>query len=218
MIVSEKPVTSDLTDLKQNKKKLLHVGCGQSRGIPHPYFNYEEWQDIRLDINAQFSPDIVCDMTNMRGLVEDEIYDGLFSSHNIEHVFKHQVVPTLSEFRRVLRIGGVLLITLPDLQSVMEKVMSQDGDLESVLYTSPAGPITGLDILYGYTPQIAMGNHFMAHKTGFTLRSLAKSLACAGFRDISIFRDNHYNLWARAYNHGSQPDNAQVKVKVENFF
>jgi predicted SAM-dependent methyltransferase len=37
--------------------------------------------------------------------------DALYSSHNIEHVFAHEVVPTLKEFRRVLKPDGFVVIT-----------------------------------------------------------------------------------------------------------
>src|SRR5665213_540831 len=46
--------------------------------------------------------------------------------------------------------------------------ISKQGDR----YTSPAGPITPLDMLFGHSDSIASGHLYMAHKTGFTCASL----------------------------------------------
>ena len=46
---------------------------------------------------------------------------------------------------------------------------------------SPAGPITPLDILYGHGAALAAGHHYMAHKCGFTLKTLTQALHAAGF-------------------------------------
>ena len=55
-------------------------------------------------------------------------------------------------------------------------------DMEDVLYTSPAGPITVRDVLYGLGRAIQKtGVDFYAHKTGFTRRSLGDALRRAGF-------------------------------------
>ena len=53
--------------------------------------------------------------------------------------------------------------------------------LGDAAYTSPAGPITPLDILYGHGAALAAGHHYMAHKCGFTLKTLMQALHAAGF-------------------------------------
>ena len=127
--------------------------------------------------------------------VESDSMDAVFSSHNIEHVYPHEVPKALAEFRRVLKPDGFAVITCPDLQSVCALV-AEDKLLEPA-YTSPAGPIAPLDILYGHRPALARGNHFMAHKCGFTQKVLAGSLQAAGFpKTISRRRDAPYfDLW-----------------------
>jgi hypothetical protein len=95
----------------------------------------------------------------------------------------------------VLKPGGFALLTMPDLQAVAESVAK--GDLETPLYISPAGPICASDMLFGHRPPIARGNHFMAHRTGFTAGSLSEKLAAAGFRKVSVDRRD-FSLWAIA--------------------
>lgn len=177
-------------------KVVLNVGCGypSSQGL-HATFRGAEWRELRLDINPQVNPDILCSMIDMRPVASDSI-DAIWSSHNLEHLQRHEVPIALGEFLRVLRPGGQILATMPDLQRIAELVVS-DG-LEDEAYSSPAGPITPLDMIYGHTPSLARGNQHMAHKTGFTARTLRQHLVEAGFVGIALQRDA-YSLWARAY-------------------
>ena len=39
-------------------------------------------------------------------------------SHNLEHVYAHEVPTVLEEFYRVLELGGILCLQMPDLQTV----------------------------------------------------------------------------------------------------
>ncbi|MEK6595189.1 MAG: SAM-dependent methyltransferase, partial [Pseudomonadota bacterium] len=64
---------------------------------------------------------------------------------------------------------------------------------------SRAGPITPLDILYGHAEAIAAGHHYMAHKCGFTLRTLISALQLAGFETIGgKRRPAAFDLWVVA--------------------
>jgi len=51
---------------------------------------------------------------------------------------------------------------------------------EEVLYDSPAGPITGLDMFYGKKSLIEK-MPYMAHHTGFVPATLKQSILDAGF-------------------------------------
>jgi hypothetical protein len=42
-----------------------------------------------------------------------------------------------------------------------------------------------------------MGNVFMAHKTGFSAKTLANALIAAGFATVHLAQEN-YTLWAEA--------------------
>jgi len=187
-------------------KSLLHVGCGPAsiKDLPG-YFQNNDWQEIRLDIDEGASPDIVASILDM-GLIEDGSIDALFSSHNIEHVYSHEVPVVLAEFSRVLSTDGVAVIRCPDIQSVAAAVAS--GALLEPLYDSAAGPIAAIDIMYGLRSAVAAGNHFMAHKTAFTARSLASALLEAGFVTVRVARDAVYGLHALAYKF--QPSDALI--------
>lgn len=159
-------------------KTFLHVGCGHSDKSHCFGFENDDWKEIRLDIDKTVSPDIVGTLTDMSS-VETGSVDAIFSSHNIEHIFPHEIPIALKEFYRVLNDDGIVVITCPDIQSVGE-ALTQDKVMEP-LYNSPIGDVTPFDILYGHRETTADGNIFMAHKTGFTYSLLDRVFFEAGF-------------------------------------
>jgi SAM-dependent methyltransferase len=172
----------------------LHVGCGvPEEQALHERFVGPDWHELRLDIDPGVEPDIVASITDMTP-VPDASVDAVYSHHNIEHVFAHEVSLALKEFFRVLRPGGEALVVTPDLQNVARAIAS--GRLEDPLYRSPAGNITALDVVYGYRIDIATGREYMAHRTGFTRGTLARRLGAAGFVDVEVTRAVPFALWA----------------------
>lgn len=193
---------ADLSELQpalaqQPKKHFLNVGCGSAGPERLPEcFQQDGWQQIRLDINAAVKPDIIADLTDLSAVATGSV-DAVYSSHNIEHLYLHETVTALAEMQRVVRPGGFLLITLPDLQQVAQLV--SEGRLTDEIYHSPVGPITALDMLYGHQASVAQGNTYMAHKSGFDKHSLSHALLNAGFSDVRVTADPHYNLWGYAH-------------------
>jgi predicted SAM-dependent methyltransferase len=179
-------------------KTFLHVGCGPKRKDQTTRtFASEDWQEQRLDIDAQVEPDLVGTMTNLSAVANASV-DAVFSSHSIEHLYAHEVPAALAEFRRVLRTDGFVVVTCPDLQSVAALIA--EDKLTEAAYTSPAGPIAPLDILYGHRPALARGNLYMAHRCGFTQKVLSAVLQQAGFTSVAATHRGmpHFDLWAVA--------------------
>ncbi|MCK2097701.1 class I SAM-dependent methyltransferase [Thauera aromatica] len=180
-------------------RTLLHVGCGTASPKRMPAcFQGSDWQEVKLDIDPTVRPDIVASITDMAAVANASV-DAVWSSHNLEHLETHQVPTALSEIRRVLRPGGFALINLPNLERIAQLITQ--GRLEDVLYTSPAGPVTALDMLFGHSPAIQRGNHYMAHRTGFTAKRLGAQLTQAGFSEVRITPGTSYDLWAVAITH-----------------
>jgi len=179
-------------------KTFLHVGCGPKRKDQTTRaFNVPGWIEQRLDIDASVAPDIIGTITDMSA-VPEATFDAVFSSHNIEHLYPHEVPVALAEFKRVLKPDGLVVITCPDLQSVCALVA--EDKLTEPAYTSPAGPIAPLDILYGHRPPMARGNLYMSHRCGFTQKVMTATLQAAGFVTVAVMRRGHpyYDLWALA--------------------
>jgi protein O-GlcNAc transferase len=182
---------------EDGRKVVLHVGCGPlDHQSLYETFRGPEWREVRLDIDPAVKPDILGTIVNMER-VESASVDAVWSSHNIEHVFTHEVPHVFAEFLRVLRPGGQVLLTTPDLQAAAEAIVR--GRLEEPLYDSAAGRISPLDIVYGHLSYVAEGNEYMAHRTGFTASALARKLREAGFARVDVRRgEDDYALWAIA--------------------
>ena len=181
------------------RRTFLHVGSGRKdpEKVPTVYRG-DEWLEVRLDIDPDVEPDVVGDIRNMAE-VSSAALDAVYSSHNLEHLYAHEVPLALGEFFRVLKPGGHALVTCPDLQAVAAFIA--EGKLLEPVYSAPAGPITPLDILYGHRGSLARGKLFMAHRTGFTAQTLAGALVQAGFADIRVQRrgEPYFDLWAVGY-------------------
>ncbi len=177
-------------------KKLLHVGCGQKTMKSLKGFDEQEWFELRVDIDPSVKPDVIGSLDNLDAVSDGDV-QAVYSSHNLEHLYSHQVPKALSEFFRVLNQDGFVVITCPDLQSVAEQISK--GRLLDALYQSQSGPIAAIDILFGLRRSIAAGNEFMAHRCGFTYPVMFQLLRQAGFASIvGGRRTKYYDLWALA--------------------
>ena len=178
------------------QRKLIHVGCGHNdlRRLP-AYFQDGSWQEVRYDIDPCVQPDIVGNMMDMSTMA-DRSMDALWSAHNLEHLHSFEIPQALAEFRRVLRDDGFAVITVPNLRAIARHIA--EDHLEAPLYQAAAGPISPLDVLFGHQASIAKGNSFMAHRTGFSARTLGEALLAAGFTEARVYEGHKWDLWALA--------------------
>ena len=167
-----------------DKKLVLHVGCGTT---PLPVF-MRHVQEVRLDVDPAVKPDIVADMAHLPEGIGP--FDAIFSCHSLEHLYPHDVVPCLEGFRRVLKPGGVVIVHVPDLEGVAAT--------DEVLFISQAGPITGLDMIYGLRTALKDCPP-MSHHCGFVADTLRDVLEGAGFVNVKVERmtgEFRFNLLA----------------------
>lgn len=164
-------------------RKALHIGCGVER---LPAFMAGHFFEYRCDVNPACSPDIVADARNLGDIGH---FDFLYSCHMLEHFRPEEVPQVLAEFRRVTAGGGAVCIIVPNTEGV--------SPTDDVLYVSPAGPITGRDVLYGKR-DMCEHNPWMAHHMAFTADSLRQAVEAAGFYDVKVTADASYNLIAGA--------------------
>ncbi|HUO54730.1 MAG TPA: methyltransferase domain-containing protein [Rhodoblastus sp.] len=177
------------------KRRILNAGSGVlGHGRIPACFAPDQWQEVRLDIDPAARPDIVASLSNMRGKVADASFDALYSSHAIEHLFAHEVIPAFAEFRRVIKPNGFALVTCPDL-AMIARYLLQHG-AEAIAYESPAGPIRPIDMIFGHSRSIAEGRVAMAHRTGFTPARLARVALAAGFGEVRAIEGDYFDMWA----------------------
>lgn len=182
-----------MTSNLQKRRRVLNAGSGPlGRALPLP-FNPDDWQEVRLDVDASVAPDIVASLTAMGDAVADASFDAVWSSHSIEHINGFEVMDALREFRRALKPGGFAIVTCPDVEAVAADILEYG--LDHVAYVSPAGPITLHDILYGHSQSIRRGETAMAHRTGLTARRLGELALDAGFAEVAVGCGPDYDLW-----------------------
>jgi len=160
-------------------KTFLNVGCGHLTELQILGFDDGSWKEIRLDIDEYVNPDIVGTLTDMKS-VETASVDAVHSAYNIDHIYPHEVPIALSEFFRVLKDDGFVVIRCPDIQRVCEAVV-QDKLLDT-FYEINGLKIAPIDILYGNRREISSGLQYMKKKCGFTYSVLDAAFFQAGFK------------------------------------
>jgi hypothetical protein len=179
----------------QRERVLVNVGCGPRDASTLPrYFN--DWQQLRVDIDESVQPDIIADLTDLSSIPEGSA-DAVWAAHCVEHLYAHEVKLALREFRRVLREDGFVCVIVPDLQTIAQYVAADR--LHETLYDSPAGPVTPHDIVFGFGVAIASGRTSMAHRCGFTPGMLQRCFSELPYGEVMLRRRrNEYELVAVA--------------------
>jgi SAM-dependent methyltransferase len=167
------------------KRKVLYAGSGWDH-LP-PLFG--DCEEVRLDIDPGTKPDIVASILDLGDIGP---FSAIYSCHTLEHIFPHELPIALREFRRVLTADGFVLSFVPNLEGL---TLSNE-----VIYESPAGPITAIDMFYGFRPDIMAHPDTMAHHNGFTAALLKEAFLEAGFSKVVTKADGTFkwNLMAVA--------------------
>ena len=204
-----KLMSFEASDVKA--RRVLNIGSGP-RSIRQisAMFDPAGWQEVRMDLDPAVLPDVVGSMTDMHVHFGAKRFDAVWSSHSLEHLHSHEIPIALKEFRRVLKDDGFALITCPDLETVMTLFLEHGSD--HVVYRSPAGPITPLDMMFGHSRSIAAGAVHMAHHSGLTSDRLSGLLLEAGFTE-AITKRRDYDLWALALTERADRDAIRRRLR-----
>lgn len=154
-------------------KTVLNVGSGSSI-IKDSFPGYEE---IRMDIDTKVKPDLIEDIMNLQSF-EDGSVDIVYASHVVEHLHIDDAKAVVEQMKRIMR--EKVEIWVPNL--------NVSGDLGDTIYECDVGPITKLDMIYGYT-KWTKDNEYMKHKSGYT-----KKFAEKIWPDAKVTEDDHHNL------------------------
>ena len=177
--------------------KFLHAYSGATaRQRTTQVFSRPEWEEVKMDPNPGSKPDIVGSLTKAEGL-GDASFDAVFTARSLEHLYPHEVDAALKESLRVLKPEGYMVIVAVDIEEAC--LRASQGRLLEKAYDSPAGPVTPLDIIYGFRPAIAAGKPGYACHTGFTTQSLGTTVTRAGFASVWTSRNpDTFTLFAVA--------------------
>jgi len=106
-------------------KKYLEIAAGRLKS--------DEWVGIR-DVPTKDPAVMQYDMTDlpMKGIA-DNTFEGVYSEHFIEHIYKYQGIDFLKEMFRILKSGGVIRTIWPPYEFV-EKLVSNEKLTDSEEY------------------------------------------------------------------------------------
>src|SRR4051812_3622661 len=106
LLKEAKPALSIQKKREPGRKRVLNVGSGPAPVRLHEVFTSAEWEQITLDANPSARPDLIGSPADMTRIVGDREFDAVWSSHSIEHLRAHEVLPSLAEFVRILSPAG----------------------------------------------------------------------------------------------------------------
>jgi len=140
-----------------NGKVFIHLGCGD---IASPEF---------INVDARAGPHVhyICDVTDL-SIFADGYADLVYACHVLEHVRHNGLKKTLWEWRRILKPGGILRLSVPDFDKILHIYQSSARRIDSIL-----GPLMG-----------GQDHKYDLHYSVFNQQYLTDRLREAGFREI----------------------------------
>ena len=150
----------------------LHIGGKEA----HP-----EWKIF--DIEQRSEVDYVGDASDLSRF-NDESIESIYASHVLEHFYyslNYELSFTLTEWCRVLKKGGQLMISVPDLRALCWLYTRHDIGIEERFQI--------MRMMFG-----GQSNQYDVHKVGFDFDILCMYLSEAGFSECQrVFEFNLFN-------------------------
>lgn len=125
----------------------LDLGCGPQATFPH-FIRVDNLKDTQL-FGQHIKPDVRIDTAEDLSLFSTESLDFVFSSHLLEHIEPANVVKALKEWLRVIRIGGYLVLYLPD-EAAYPKVGERGANPDHKWDVSYAALLTYMEKIGGW--------------------------------------------------------------------
>lgn len=177
-------------------KRLLNIGCGR-----RPFKGFDNLDSLVIP-GIEFPGQDARSLT----MISDSAYDYVYACHVLEHVPRNETFSTLVSWNRVLRVGGMLRIAVPNWDATVN-YYQQTGDLENCL-----------NWIYGGREREEL-NEF-THRRIFNFSNLRALLYEAGFKRIELYepeRTFHGNLddFSFARRPHMDPDGIAMSLNVQ---
>lgn len=121
IFIKSKSAWNNIPKNDDNKVR-IHLGCGQ---INSPKF-------INIDVQAYKHIHYLSRVEKLPFL-KSEMADLIYVSHCLEHISHLELKKTLSEWHRILKPGGILRLSVPDFDVLLNKYIEQGRDISSVI-------------------------------------------------------------------------------------
>jgi SAM-dependent methyltransferase len=160
-LYAKKKLLSPKLPVNEDNKMYVHLGCGE---IDWPKF-------INVDVRAYKHIHYLHKVDRLPFL-KDNTADLVYVSHCLEHIPVSATNSVLNEWRRVLKPGGILRISVPDFDLLLKIYEDNNHEMNSIL-----GPLMGgQDYRYNF------------HYNSFNFESLKALLLEAGFSKVQKWK------------------------------
>jgi predicted SAM-dependent methyltransferase len=129
---------------------------------------------LTVDLDPNHKPDFVADAADL-SIIPSESFDEVCASAILEHIAWPNGYKALSEWARVLKPGGVLKVSVPDMRMLCALVAQGDN------------PAHCIGMIYGTG---RMHHPLEAHQYGYTRETLSEMLTVLGFADIDTWESD----------------------------
>jgi len=157
--------------LPKNKdgKVYIHLGCGE--------INVNGF--INLDIRPYSHVHYISPVEDLN-IFPNEYADLIYASHVIEHISHNDVQKVLREWFRVLKKGGILRISVPDFDKVINIYLAEGRNIMSIV-----GPLMG-----------GQNHIYNFHKAVFNEGYLREILLLAGFQEVRVWKPEEVEIYS----------------------
>jgi predicted SAM-dependent methyltransferase len=139
-------------------KVLVHIGCGKTNS---PEF-------INVDARPLAHIHIVTDDITSLPDFNNGTVDLVYMCHILEHIKRKDLKRVLSEMKRVLKNGGILRISVPDFDKLIEVYSASGKDMNAISYQLMGG----------------QDHEYNIHYSVFNYQSLSGLLKEVGFQKV----------------------------------
>jgi predicted SAM-dependent methyltransferase len=154
----------------ENGKIMLHIGCGDKND---PLF-------INIDARPFPHVHIVTENITKLGKFEDSSVDLIYMCHVLEHFKDNEIRNILSEMKRVLKTSGILRLSVPDFDRILEIYHGTDNDINAIKH-----------ILIG-----GQNHEFNIHYSVYNRKYLTQLLLEVGFQKVSSWDPSSCNYYS----------------------
>ena len=147
-----------------------NLGCGNKK--------WDKW--INVDLHSDIA-DLKCDLRKLE--IASDSADAVAAIHVLEHFYEWEVAEVLTEWKRVLKPGGKMILEMPCMDKVFAYVTN------CVINKEPLQPFMTLMALYGDPKHKSIP---MTHKWGWFQNPLRNMLESVGMTEIKFCEPNYH--------------------------